>query len=313
MVQALTIRYALVVLAVSAAGLVAGVRPQPVYRAQTELVRITATVHDADGRPVTNLTRTDFSVTDDEVPQSIALFTRDADTPLSIAVVLDTSRSMAGELDAVREGLKRCLEGLRAEDEVGLVAFSDRVQTPAALNSSRAQLIAALDGLGAGGGTALYRGILDGARTLSSATHRKKVILLITDGNNTAKGVSRRAAAAAAQRSEALVYALGIAHQGSETWRERLVAAFNQPRMQLLRSLTDPSGGRAELINDVNGSGRGALVKTITAFGEELRQQYTIGYYPSGNSANRKAHRVRVIVPDRPSLVVRAREIYVRP
>lgn len=284
--------------------------PQPVFRTETALVRITATVTTAAGRPITSLQQQDFAVAEDNVPQDIALFTRDTDTPLSVAMVLDVSGSMKEELDTVRAGLREFLAQVRPDDEVGLVTFSSRTRRLAALDASRADLLAALDGVRGRGGTALYEGIVEGVRLLAGGRHRKKVLLLVTDGNRTGHRASRRSATRAVQRSETLVYALGIGHSGRESLVGRIIAAVNGPQMGLLRALAGDSGGRAELVDDLNGAGRPQIVDTIRAFGEELRQQYTIGYYPPAHRGDKTVHRIRVTTRQ-PDQLVRARTVYV--
>jgi Ca-activated chloride channel family protein len=289
---------------------VAGPSPrQPAYRARTELVRVTATVSDSAGRPVTGLTQEDFTVSEDNVRQDIALFSHDIDTPLSIAIVLDVSGSMKEELDTVREGVRDYVAGLREDDEVGLVSFGARARRVADFVTPRTALLAALNDLRAGGGTALYEGMVQGVRMLGTARHRKRVLLLVTDGNNTNHRTTGRSARRAVQQSEALVYALGIGHSGRDSLRGRIVAALNGPQMDLLRSLADASGGRAELVDDINGTGRGAVVQLIRTFGDELRQQYTIGYYPPAHPGKETMHQIRIATRDQRQ-VVRARKLY---
>lgn len=283
--------------------------PAPTYRAETDLVRIVATVSDADGRPVTNLGKEHFAVAEDGAPQEIALFTRDVETPLSVMLVIDVSGSMADELDAVRRGVRAYVETLRPDDEVGLVAFARRTGTMARFSDSRERLLEALDGLTSGGGTALYKGMVEGTRMLATGRHRKKVILLVTDGNNTVRGTRRRTATRAVQQSEALVYALAIGHSNRDSFVGRIAAKLNGPRMGLLRDLTESSGGRAELVDDLNGSGRDLVVRTIARFGEELRQQYTLGYYPPVNRTGNRIRQVRITTSS-PQYVVRSRKVY---
>jgi Ca-activated chloride channel family protein len=287
-----------------------GSASQPAYRTQTELVRVTATVSDAAGRPVTTLQREDFTISEDDVPQDIALFSHDSDTALSIAIALDISGSMKEELDTVRAGLHEYLAGLRDDDEAGLVAFGARAHRVADLATPRTDLLAALSDLQAGGGTALYEGMVEGVRLLRAARHRKRVLLLVTDGNNTSHRASARSARRAAEQSEALVYALGIGHSGRESLRGRIVAALSGPQMGLLRAFADASGGRAELVDDINGSGREPVVQMIRTFGDELRQQYTIGYYPPAHRGSRTVHQIRVTTRV-PGQTVRARKLYV--
>jgi VWFA-related protein len=138
------------------------------------------------------------------------------------------------------------------------------------------------------------------------------VLLLVTDGNNTSFHASKRSARQTAQQSEALVYALGIGHAGRDSLRGRIVAALNGPQMDLLGSFADASGGRAALVDDVNGAGRADVVQTIRGFGDELRQQYTIAYYPPARRGDKTVHQIRVTTRHAGE-VVRARKLYVSP
>jgi len=300
-----------VVVAIATVGHAALAQParQPAYRTQTELVRVTATVTDAEGRAITTLQREDFTVSEDNAPQDIALFTHDVDTPLSIVIALDVSGSMKEELDTVRAGLHAYVEALHEDDEVGLVTFGFSVHRVSGLTAPRAQLLAALNDVSAGGGTALYAGIVEAAHTLETARHQKKVLLLVTDGNNSSLRSSKRAATRAAQQSEAMVYALAIGHAGRDSLRGRIVAAMTAPQMSLLRGFADASGGRAALVDDVNGAGRADVVGTIQEFGDELRQQYTIGYYPPARHGGNAVHQIRVTTR-RADAMVRARTLY---
>jgi len=267
-------------------------------------------VTDRSGTAVTNLERDDFVVTDDGVVQPITLFARDSDTPLSVAIALDVSGSMKEELAAVNEGLREYLAVLKPDDETALVTFGRHVTYAAALGRLHDRVASHLDRVTAGGGTALYEGIVAGAGALRDSRHDKKVLLLVTDGNNTVHSTRKQDAIRAVQESEAMVYALGIGHSGRDSLRGRVVAALNGPQIGLLRSIAEISGGRADLVDDVNGSGRARIRDAIVAFGDELRQQYTLGYYPSAHRPDRSSHQLQVTTRN-PAYTVRARKVYV--
>lgn len=282
----------------------------PTYRSAVDLVRVVATVSDGDGHAVTNLDRDAFEIRDEGTLQTIDVFTRDAETPLSVVILVDVSRSMKEELDAVRAGIRAFLGTMQATDETALVTFDADVHVLGGLSPSHARLISQLDAVTTGGGTALFEAIETGARLLQDARGAKKVLLLVTDGNNTIHSVTQRAATRAIEQSEALVYALAIGHSGRPTALGRFVAAINRPQMSLLGSWADTSGGRAELVDDVNRSGADAVARTIASFGAELRVQYVLGFYPQAHRADGKTHRLQVTTTER-HYVVRARKIYV--
>ncbi len=282
--------------------------PGPSFRAETELVRITATVTNTLGEPVTDLRREDFTLADNGARQDIALFARDPATPVSVLVLLDISGSMELNFEAIRDGLRAFLAGIRDDDQIGLMTFADTVHLVSPLGGSRDRLMGSLDGLHSGGSTALYGGIVQGLRLLEQARHPKKVLLLLTDGNDTKGRVDRGDAVGAFNRSDALVYGIGLGHGSPGSF----LSLFDRGRMRVMRSFASASGGRAELVPNPDGM-RGDLVsEMIAAYGRELHQQYTLGYYPSARGASKKKHTVRVVV-NRPGMVVRARSVYRAP
>src|SRR5438067_1588075 len=97
------------------------------FKSGVELVNVTATVSDSNGRFVPGLTKDDFIVYEDDARQTVSQFSAER-VPVSLGIVLDTSGSMAGEkIDAARGALDRFLYDLLGEhDEVFLYRFSDR-------------------------------------------------------------------------------------------------------------------------------------------------------------------------------------------
>jgi Ca-activated chloride channel family protein len=283
----------------------------PVYRAETELVRITATVSDAQGKPVTDLRQDEFYVAEDGVQQEIALFAQDLATPVSVVVVLDTSGSM-DHFDPVRRGLMDFFAAAGPDDEIALMTFNDKVHLVSPFGGDREAAIGAIAQMQAKGRTALYEAIVDALDVVAQGQHRKKVMMVVTDGNDTTERVSRQAAGKAFKRSEVLMYGLGIGHGGSDSLKNRFLAVVDNARMRTLRALARASGGRAELVANPNGKNGELVHQTIKAFGDELRQQYTLGYYPSARSVRKEAHTLSVIVR-RAGHVVRARKVYQRP
>jgi Ca-activated chloride channel family protein len=287
-------------------------RPPPAYGAETELVRVTATVTDADGAAVTDLEQADFAIAEDGAAQDIALFARDLDTPVSVVVLLDVSGSMDDTFEAVRRGLRAFVAASRPDDEIALMTFNGTAQLLAPLDASREQLLTALNAQHAKGNTALYAAIVDGLRVLRDGRHRKKALLVVTDGHDTVRRVSPRAATHAFERAEVLMYGLGLGHGGPDSLRDRFLTLFDNGRMRALRSMAASSGGRAELVPSVAIGTDDLVAATIGEFGRELHQQYTLGYYPPPAASGKEMHTLRVTVR-RPGHIVRAPKLYRRP
>ena len=165
----------------------------------------------------------------------------------------------------------------------------------------------------------MYDAIIDGVDRLAHGTHPKQALLIISDGNDTNSRASRRDAECSVVRSESLVYALGIGdgsrgsfghdvlsgHGGLGRWRAPQSDAVD---LGVLRDFAEPPGGRAYLLEDAHRDGRDLVDESIAEVASELRQQYTLGYYPK-LPPDDKFRRVQVGVSNA-GYRVRAREGY---
>jgi VWFA-related protein len=183
----------------------------PLFRTGIDVVSVSATVTDASGRFVRNLTRDDFVVYEDGVPQSILYFSSER-VPVSLGLALDTSGSMAGEkIGAARAALGRFLvELLGPDDEVFVYRFSDEAVLVQGWTRDRQQLRQLLGGIHPSGETALYDTVAESIPLTKGGQHRKKALVVISDGNDTASSTSVSEVQRQIRDSEILVYAVGI-------------------------------------------------------------------------------------------------------
>ena len=292
---------ALAVLDVASPQLVGGVQPQPrrgVFRSGVELVQVTATVRDVDGRLVGDLTREDFEVFEDGRPQPITQFQRGR-VPLSLGIVLDKSESMYGQrMDDARFALRRFLvDLLEPTDEVFLIVFNHDPELEASWTLGPASLEGRLDNVRPYGATAIYDAMNLALPLFATRSHQRAAVVIISDGSDTASDVGVRQVQEQVRRSDAFVYAVGIDALESRPINDRL-----DP--QTLRDITDESGGYTEVIRDSPD-----LVPATERIAEELNHQYTLGYTPD-RSPDGRYHSIRVHVRDADH-VVRARRGYV--
>lgn len=283
-----------------------------VFRSETELVTVAATVQDRRGRAITALTQADFTLTEDNQPQEIALFTQDAETPMSIVLLVDVSGSMIDKLDNVEDALRHFAAAARSDDEIALIEFSTYVDILVPFGAPRDPLTRAFTHLTARGGTALYDAVIEGLHHLARGGQRKKVLLLLTDGNDNSSRASRSDAVKAVTRSEALVYALGLGHGERGSFGHDVFALGEDTvDIRVLKALVEPAGGRAELIENPHRKGVDLIDQTIADFARELRQQYTLGYYPIRPWRDDEVRRIKVSTRNG-EYVVRARTAYRR-
>jgi Ca-activated chloride channel family protein len=293
-----------------------GQNPQPsppVFKADIDLVTLTATVVDRDGRPVVNLRKEDFRILEDGTSQDISFFQIGEELPLTLAIAIDTSGSMVDKIDDVGDAVEHLLRRAKPEDEVFLLQFSDEVEllVESAAPADR-DLGRRIGDLQARGSTALYDAVVEGLEAAQRGKHRKKVLLVVTDGNDTSSGIGRHQAMDAARGAEVLVYCLGIGHGERGSFGHGPLGHPDRVDIDTLMDLAAPSGGRAYLLEESHRGGVDLIDNAVAEIGQELRQQYTLGYYPNISFADRSYRRIKVETAN-PALNARTRKGYWAP
>ncbi len=313
------------------------------FRTGVELINVTVTVTDRNGRFVPGLRRDDFIVHEDGKPVDVTHFDSER-VPVSLGLVMDTSGSMSGEkMSTAKSAVERFLHRLLDEqDEVFLYQFESQATLVQDWTTDRSAVSRALGRIQARGGTALYDAAAEAVPLAQSGAQRKKAVVIISDGNDTSSQIDVASVQQLIRETEVLVYAIGLdsdggaasrARQSQPTWRPPtrlpipspfpgrrppVMQPLPQPRTpsrasrtstdsvdeDALRSITDDSGGRTEIIRDPRD-----LDPATAGIADELSKQYYIGY-PSPGHADGRWHNIRVEVRDR-SLKVRARRGYV--
>jgi Mg-chelatase subunit ChlD len=190
--------------------LVANVRTRPlrhVERTGVEAVAVSVIVRDG-GQFVRGLTKADFEVFEDGVPQTISSFASD-EAPLDLIMAVDVSGSMESALDGVKTAVKQFFTKLRRGDAATLVGFNDTFFVAAERETDPEIRAAAVDLLGAWGGTAIYDATV---RALDMVTqeHSRKGVVIFSDGADQDSLTTREAAMARVQSSEAMLYTIGF-------------------------------------------------------------------------------------------------------
>jgi VWFA-related protein len=239
---------------------------QQAFRSRVDLVQVTVTVTDSDGRLVTGLSRDDFQVFEDGVEQTITQFT-DERVPVSLGVLLDASDSMRGEpMEDAREAVDRFLGDLLLADDEALVAtFNHLPKLAAPWTKPPSALRQALGELRPSGGTAIYDALAGTARLFEQRNHVRAALVLISDGADTASDRSLIQALEEIRRSDALVYAIAIDEQGA---RESI-----RVNPEALREITGLTGGYTEVVRSAMDLG-----PATARIADELNKQYSLGY-----------------------------------
>ncbi len=260
------------------------------------------------GSRVLDLPRQAFTVLDDGERQQLVTF-EGGDVPLTAALLVDTSLSMQGErLRAALEGARAFVAGMRDLDEASLMLFSDHLVLATPFSGDAAEIDRRLEGVQAGGGTALNDHLYAALKRLEEHQGRR-VVILLSDGTDIESVLGMDEVLWKARRGQTLVYWIHLRDVGGDAgvtrtsaWRD---AAGHQAELAGLRRLVEESGGRVREIARIGDAA--AAFREILA---ELRDQYVLGYYPTRNLGDGRWHRVDVRVQGS-GLDVRAREGYV--
>ena len=181
------------------------------FRSGVDLINVTATVSDGQGRFVSGLKQEDFRIYEDGQQRPITHFTSER-VPVSLGIVLDTSGSMEGEkILAAKQALQHLLfDLLGPEDEVFLYRFDNKPRKVHGWTTDRESIWSELRRIQPNGATTLYDAIAETLPVVATGRHRKKALLIISDGNDTNSYTRISELKALIHESETLVYAIGI-------------------------------------------------------------------------------------------------------
>jgi len=283
-------------LAVAFIGAATAVSGQPAFRSGVQTVVIHATVQDADGRLVPDLTREKFTVLDNGRPVEITAFSNDVQ-PITVALLLDMSGSMFSRVILVRDATLKFIEALRPDDRVRIGTFGAEIALSPILTGDKAILTRiAREELWPGGDTPLWNAMYAGMESLANEPGRR-IVLVLTDGINQGSVPGRTRhfddVRERATRDGFMIYAIGM-----EGLDQQDVAA--RRRFEVM--IAETGGGHFQLRRDAD------LDSTFTQIADELRRQYLLGFTPA--IADGRSHTLEVRVEGR-GLRVRARKSYI--
>jgi len=275
----------------------------PTLKVTTQVVNVYAVVRTKHGQLIPDLNKNDFEIKEDNIPQQIRYFSRETDTPLTLAIMVDTSPSQGRVLDTEKEEANVFLRQiLRPKDLACVIHFDVEVELLQDFTSEQRRLAKAIDetvingggqGLGPGplptrpiGATHLYDAVYLAANELMKNEVGRKVLILLTDGQDQGSQETLDKALEAAQKSDVMIYSIDIV--------DRSFYGFGNMRFSgdsVLQKLSQQTGGRVLKVNKIK--------NTRAAFDEiarELRTQYLLGYTPSNPRADQGFRKISVRV-----------------
>ncbi|MBD0373270.1 MAG: VWA domain-containing protein, partial [Pyrinomonadaceae bacterium] len=311
-------------------------------RISTNLVTVPVSVTDRNGKYVPNLRKEDFRVYEDGVEQEVAYFAS-VEKPFTVALLLDTSVSTRNNLTQIQDEAIAFVNQLRPDDRVMVVSFDNRIRVLAEPTSDRYLLRNAIQMTEAHAGTKLYDAIDLVINQRFNRISGRKAIVVFTDGvDTTSRAATYESTVRDAEELDALIYPIrfdtydatvgtlggGGGGGGPRTVAEILAAILSGRNVNIgngggeanckgcsreeyargeayLHELAQRTGTRVEEAGD----GRN-LSQAFSIIAEELRRQYSIGYYPNNQAQAGQRRQIRVRV-NKPNMAVRARDSYI--
>ena len=286
----------------------------PVIRTQVNLVNLFVTVRDKNKRIVTDLTQQDFKLEEDGQVQQIAFFSKEVTLPITLALLLDTSGSEQFMLGAIQDMGGRFMDRvLKKGDEALVMSFDTDVDLLSDFTDDRGQLDRAIRKTRintpmSGGminpgpvptshvtGTALYDAIYLACNEKLNTEAGRKAIVIVTDAQDEGSKVRLEEAIEVAQRTDTVIHILLVAdpHFGGNPG--------------VAHKITEETGGRMIIANSEK-----HLAEAFDQISEELRSQYTLGYYPTNTTHDGKFRKIKVDMANH-DLKVLARKGYYAP
>lgn len=297
-------------------GLALGLSPAhsqepPPIRVDVELVPLVATVTGRSGRYIGGLRKEDFRVYEDNVLQEVAVF-ESKEVPISLGIIFDTSGSMVDKMDDVQDAVLHFAKTVNPQDEIFVIRFSSEVDLVVDFTSDRSRLERVVRRLRGHGSTQLYDAIVEGLEVVKEGRYQKKALLVVTDGNDTASSAKLDEALQLAQKSEVLIYALGIAHSERGSFGHIAGAFRDEVDMRVLNAFAEATGGKGYHLEAAHRGDVDLIDQACLEVSAELRQQYMLAYYPTNKTKDGSYRRIRVETRN-PDHVVRTRRGYFAP
>jgi Ca-activated chloride channel family protein len=283
-------------------------QPPLTFGTGIEIINLTVTVTDSEGRLISGIDRDAFAVYEDGVKQELALFNRDR-LPLSVVLLMDESASMEDKAVAAKAAAKRFVATLVAEDRARVVGFNNRIDVLQDFTGDKEALNAGIDRLRPSGATALHNAFYISIKDLqkekqSGPGARRQAIILLSDGENTASIVTDEQVIALARSAEISIYSIRLT---ADYEGDKGRAAFSQAT-HLLSVLARETGGQAFFPAQIQ-----ELDSVYDRIAEEMRTQYSLGYVPTNQRRDGRYRRIVVRVPDRDNVLLRYKLGYVGP
>jgi Ca-activated chloride channel family protein len=260
------------------------------YRVRVDLVNLLCSAFDKDTNTfVTTLTRNDFTIYEDGQQQEIENFIRETNLPLTLAMLIDTSQSVAPKLQFEQEAATSFFQSiLRENDRAMLVSFDSGVTLLQDFTNDPNKLTGEINKLKAAGGTALYDAIYRSCDEKMIRETGRKAIIILSDGEDESSRWNYDQAMELALRAESAIFAISVSKGGF------FGVGGSSEGDSVLKDMAEQTGGRIFYPFKVE-----ELVEAFRQINQELRSQYNIGYLSSNPASDGKYRKIEIKVREK--------------
>jgi Ca-activated chloride channel family protein len=276
--------------------------PGDVLKIDAELVQLHVRVIDRNNRPINNVTKNEFRVFEDGVPQTIESFTRE-EVPISYGLAVDTSGSLRSQLQSVIDAGKTIINSNKTGDETFLVRFisSDKIETVQDFTANKELLTDALDSLYVEGGqTAIIDAVylsaehVSGYRKGDEGDRRRRALIVITDGEDRNSFYKQEQLFARLREEDVQIFVIGFVNELDKE-AGLIRKSPREKAVNLIKKLASETGGRAFFPESIS-----ELQQIAAEIVRDLRTQYVIAYNPTNKTPDGSFRAIKVTV-DQPS------------
>jgi VWFA-related protein len=258
-----------------------------------QLMRVTASVTDRNGRAIGDLKNSDFTISENGADRKV-VSVAPAHEPFNLVLLLDVSGSVEERIDFIRKAARDFLSTASPQDRISIISFRDDIQVISGFSTDRRLLSKKLDEIDAGGATALYDALAYVlSTTLKPLRGDRTAIVVLSDGDDNKSFIPLPALLAATSESGALIYPLyvpsGLIPESSVAKPEITADPLRSRYLTLTtradedgRKLAEVSGGVYYPIHQLQDLQR-AYNDVVT----QLRTAYTITYTSNSNPSQR--------------------------
>lgn len=256
-------------------------------RADVNLVLVPVTVRDAQNRPVLDLQQNNFNLFENKDQQDLQYFSKE-DSPISVGVILDFSKSMSNKLDVERLAVQEFFNNANSQDDYFVIAVSDRPHLIADSTDSIDDLQRRMAETIPNGNTALLDGIFVGLKKMRSARYSRRALLVISDGGDNHSYYNAKQIKRLAEEADVMIYSIGIFDNMPVPVFKTIEEKLGQ---SLLTGITELTGGYTMAADK-----REKVPQIAAAISRTLREQYVLAYRPKHDQHDGKWKKIKVQV-----------------